>query len=492
MRSFGFHIAVAGFAIGIAYQFLSPHSWEHGAFTALVGICLWTVWWRGVASVELTASRPLVAIFLIFCGLGMVRAWHAERPSDSPLVSQIGETVELEGIVVRDPELTPNGQRFILETDIDRVLVTGPTYPKISYGDKLIVEAKLEVPEPFETDSGRTFDYPHFLAKDGIGYVARRATVEHLASGEGNSLMAMFVKAKHAFVSSIERSVAEPASGLAAGVVLGVEGSLSKADEEAFRIASLIHIIVVSGYNITMAGNFVATLLSSFPPIVGSLGSVGGILSYILLTGASSTAVRAGIMACITVLATVTKRRYDVIRALMVAGLFMALHTPHIVLYDPSFQLSFLATWGLVKIAPLFEARLGWITERIGLREIVATTLGAQTAVTPLLLYQSGTTHTLSLLANIVVLPFMPVFMFASIAAGVAGFVSPYIALPFALLVELVSAHVFFVVKLMGIASDAIVDVGSIVPWMLVLIYAGLVVGVETFSGRGDNNESMD
>src|SRR5690606_30071430 len=126
----------------------------------------------------------------------------------------------------------------------DRILVTGPMYPTISYGDKLRVEAQLEVPEAFETDSGRMFNYPRFLAKDGIGYVARRAKIELLASGEGNALMAMFVKAKHAFVRSIERAVAEPASGLAAGVVLGVEGSLSKDDEEAFRIASLIHIIV--------------------------------------------------------------------------------------------------------------------------------------------------------------------------------------------------------------------------------------------------------
>jgi competence protein ComEC len=231
-----------------------------------------------------------------------------------------------------------------------------------------------------------------------------------------------------------------------------------------------------------MAGNAVAAVFSAISPFAGSVGGVTGVLSYVLLTGASSTAVRAGIMACIMVLARITKRRYDVVRALLAAGLFMSLHTPHVVLYDPSFQLSFLATWGLVKIAPLFERNLGWLTERLGLREIVATTLGAQTAVTPLLLHQSGSTHLLSLFANIVVLPAMPIFMLASLLSGIAGLAGRWVALPFAFVVELVSGYVFYIVKLMGIASGAIVEVGRITPWILVGMYVVLVVGVEKMS----------
>lgn len=484
MRSFGFHVAVASFALGIALYFIATVPWVYGAGSALLGISLLAVWWRNSAPFEYR-SQPYLAILFILLGLGLLRAWHADTQlAHDTLGAQAGTTISLEGIVVRDPENTATGVRFVIETDTDeRIFVYGPTYPVAVYGDRVRVESVLELPEAFETDSGRIFNYPRFLAKDGIRYVMRRAHIEIIERGAGKPIMSLFVRAKHGFVRGIERAVTEPSSGLAAGVVLGVEGSLSARDEEAFRIASLIHIVVVSGYNITMAGNFAAALLSSFPPIVASAGSVVGILSYTLLTGASSTAVRASIMACIMVLARITQRRYDVVRALLAAAFFMALHTPYIVLYDPSFQLSFLATWGLVKITPLFEQWLGWVSERFGLREIVATTLGAQTAVTPLLLYQSGSTHLLSLFANIVVLPFMPAFMTASIVTGLAGLVHPYLALPFALLVELVGAHVFFVVELMGIASSAVVDVGQMPVWVLVVLYVGLVGGVEALQG---------
>jgi competence protein ComEC len=486
MRSFGFHIAVAGFALGIALYFIATPPWVYGAGSALLGVSLLAVWWRNRAPFEYR-SQPYLAILFIVLGLGLLRAWHADTQlAHDTLSAHVGTTLAVEGIVILDPETTTSGVRFVIETSTDeRVFVYGPTYPVVAYGDLVRAEAPLELPEAFETDSGRLFNYPRFLAKDGIRYIMRRAQITIVERGAGKPVMRFFVNAKHAFVRGIERAVSEPSSGLAAGVVLGVEGSLSARDEEAFRIASLIHIVVVSGYNITLAGNFAAALLSSFPPLVASAGSVVGILSYTLLTGASSTAIRASIMACIMVLARITKRRYDVVRALLAAAFFMALHTPHIVLYDPSFQLSFLATWGLVKITPLFERWLSWITERGGLREVITTTLGAQTAVTPLLLYQSGSTHLLSLVANIVVLPFMPAFMMTSIATGIAGLVHPYLALPFALPVELIGAHVFWIVDLMGMASAAVVSVGQMPVWVLVGVYVGLVVGVEWFSQNG-------
>ncbi len=194
-----------------------------------------------------------------------------------------------------------------------------------------------------------------------------------------------------------------------------------------------------------------------------------------MIAGASSTAIRAGIMAGLTVLARVVKRRYNVTRSLMLAGCLMIFHVPYILLYDPSFQLSFLATWGLVSIAPLYAKHLKWVPETGGLRETLGTTLGAQTAVTPILLYQSGMTNLLTLPANLIVLPTMPLFMIGSLAAGVAGFFGAFIALPFSILIEAVGAYVFWIVKIADSFPSMLVDVGVMPIWLLILLY--IVIG---------------
>ncbi len=480
MRSVFVHAGIFGFLFGVAAQFIWPLSWEYGAFISLIGIALIVV------SVAHRSRRIRVcSLFLIFIGFGLVRSWYAQQDALDPyLESHVGETLEFSGLVVSDPETSDTGQKASVRLDeySETILVFAGLYPKLAYGDRVNVQGILKKPEPFETDSGRMFNYPAFLARTDIFHILQRARADVTAHGEGNPIRAMFIKAKHAFVASIERTSSEPYAGLAAGVVLGVENALSKDHEEAFRIAGLIHIIVVSGYNITMAGDFVRGMLGAFPASVGLAGNIVGIFAYIALTGASSTAIRAGIMASVAVVGRVFKRKYDVTRALLLAACLMALQTPDIVLYDPSFQLSFLATWGLTRITPFFESKFAFLTERFGIRETVSTTLGAQTAVLPLILYQSGSTHLLSLFANFIVLPAMPALMIASLVAGVAGFFGRYVALPFSFLVDLIGAYVFGIVDAVNKYPDAMLRVGLMPVWMLVISYVLLLVGVSRIS----------
>lgn len=477
MRSAFVHAGFWGFLGGVALQFLWGVGWEYGAELILLGI----------ASACMRIGRGqvrnkifiCVTVFLICFGLGIARSYYSRLFAGDPMViERVGESVTLEGIISDDPQMSPKGQKILVDVGREDVSVSVPSYPIFSYGDKVIVEGKLELPEAFETDLGRTFNYPSFLARKGIFHVIKRGSATLIKSDQGNPIRAFFIKVKHSFVESIERSVSEPSAGLASGVVLGVEGALSEDDEEAFRIAGLIHIIVVSGYNITMAGDFVRNMLSSFSTVVGSLGSIVGIVVYIMIAGASSTAIRAGIMAGLTVLARVVKRRYNVTRSLMLAACLMIFHVPYILLYDPSFQLSFLATWGLVSIAPLYAKHLRWVPETGGLRETLGTTLGAQTAVTPILLYQSGMTNLLTLPANLVVLPTMPLFMIGSLAAGVAGFFGAFVALPFSILIEAVGAYVFWIVKIADSFPSMLVDVGVMPVGVLVLVYCVLGIWV--------------
>jgi competence protein ComEC len=135
-------------------------------------------------------------------------------------------------------------------------------------------------------------------------------------------------------------------------------------------------------------------------------------------------------MALVAILAQGSGRTYDVTRALVFAAFMMVLWNPMTLMFNPGFQLSFLATAGLIYISPLISPFFSWISNKIKLRETIVSTLAAQLAVLPLILYSSGQLSLVALPVNILMLPGIPITMFlGTVTAGLA-FISHYVALP--------------------------------------------------------------
>ncbi|MEK7145270.1 MAG: ComEC/Rec2 family competence protein, partial [Patescibacteria group bacterium] len=177
----------------------------------------------------------------------------------------------------------------------------------------------------------------------------------------------------------------------------------------------------------------------------------GGALAIILfavMTGGSATIVRASLMAILVVVARATGRIYGITRALLLAGFLMVLHNPKILVFDTSFQLSFLSTLGLIYLSPVIEKWLGFIPEKLQLRQIAAATIATQIFVLPLLLYQMGQLSIVSLPVNLLILPAIPWTMLFGFLAGALGFISQIIALPFAFIAYLLLAFQLKIVAL--------------------------------------------
>jgi len=143
-------------------------------------------------------------------------------------------------------------------------------------------------------------------------------------------------------------------------------------------------------------------------------------------------------------------RPYSAPRALLSAGFLMVLHNPKILVFDASFQLSFLATCGLIYVVPKVAKHLQWITERFKAREIMATTIGTQITVLPLLIYLTREVSIVSLPANILVLFFIPHVMFAGFFATLIAYVSPILALPLTYLAHLILSWILFIGHFLG------------------------------------------
>lgn len=408
-----------------------------GAFSSLL-----------IAYCALFKIRFLVyAASAVFCLLGFVRMELA-KAGEHLLDIHIGEKVEFQGVVCDAPSVKETSLRSCFEPDgsPDRVLVVSGRYPEFAYGDRLSISGKLELPKDFDSyEGGPRFDYVSYLAKDDIRYVMYRPKIEKLAEGRGSLVKSLLVSWKGAFVEKIEGTFTEPQSSLLGGILIGEKGSLPKDVTEDFKASGLQHILVLSGYNVTIVAESFMKMFSFLPLALGRCLGAASILFFALFTGAAATTVRASIMALVVLLSRSTARRYDVSRALALAAFAMVLHDPMILSSDVSFQLSFIATLGLVYVAPLVHDRLGWVTERMNIREIVASSIGTQVLIAPFLMHVMGSVSLVSLVSNIFVLPVIPLSMLSGFIAVASGVVSDSAAVVLSWIAQVPLTYIIFV-----------------------------------------------
>lgn len=379
------------------------------------------LWWR--------RSGATIVFFGVVCLVGLaagifrydIASWDEVIPTFETALNQ---EVTLTGLVSREPDVRESTIHVYLKTSDGLLLVTTDPYQDIAYGNVIRVTGRLEQPEAFETDLGRTFNYPGYLKAQGVSYRMSFATVEVLESGQGVLPMAYLLNVKHFFLRSIETYITEPQAGLGEGLLLGVKRALGDELSTIFRKTGIIHIVVLSGYNIALVVAFVIFVLGTFMPdravtIVG----IGVIVGFALMVGLSATVVRASIMAALLLALKATGRTYELMRALVLAACGMLVFNPYLLAFDPGFQLSFLATFALITLATPIAERLTWIPTVGGVREFMTATLATQIFVTPFLLYQIGELSLVAVIVNVLVLPAVPIAMLATFVVAAIGLV---------------------------------------------------------------------
>jgi competence protein ComEC len=355
------------------------------------------------------------------------------------------------GTIAEDPSTNAKGQIFVVRAD--RIIANGEAcasdinvriatsfYPRYAYGSRIVFAGTLAQPRDFASDNGRTFDYSGYLAKDDIYYEMRSAHISFATSTADTSsdpglwpqwidVSPLLFGLKRAFVSHLDQSLGEPHAALAAGLVVGEKSALGKDLLDDFRIVGLIHIVVLSGFNITIVGVALRRVLSFLPRVWGIVIGGIGIALFGVLVGGGATVIRSCFMAGVAIIADIIRRDYSVARALAFAALVMLIQNPLILLHDPSFQLSFLATLGLILLASPIESRLGWIPDKFGMRGTVASCFATQIFVSPFILYMMGQISLIGVIVNILVLPFIPATMLVVFLAGSLGFIHPMLSI---------------------------------------------------------------
>ena len=332
--------------------------------------------------------------------------------------------VKIQGYVTSQPYLKASYQIMRLE----RFQVLTEPFPRFSYGDHIQLIGNLQ---ERMTDSGQTelwLIYPEILTLQETKGVASPLAIRIIAS-----IYAVRQRIQEIFSDLLP----EPHASLTAGVVLGVHRSLAQDFERALRQTGTIHVIVASGYNVSVVAGLLMTMLGQFLnrrwviPL-----AILGILLYTIMAGGEPPIIRAAIMGSLAFIAQFLGKQYHGLWVLSLTGLLMALISP-LLIFDVGFQLSVAATFGILALTPTLTPLLARGARLLGrnLTEDLAVTLGAQLSVLPILLVHFGSVSWISPLVNLIVGNLVPVIMgFGGLLAGV-GFLWLGLARVVALLV---------------------------------------------------------
>ena len=390
-------------------------------------------------------------LFIAALTLGIFRFDMVERvrPDVSPWY---GKNVSAEGVVWEAPRRDEAIQRMKIKIQaIDGIsldepffiLATARPYPAYRMGDTVRLDGVIEKPENFSD-----FDYISYLARGNIFALIAFPKAEKTGEDKTWRLAVTLSRVKDALEANIEASLPEPHAAFMKGLLLGERASLPDTLVADFKTAGVSHIVALSGYNITLIGrNLMQALLWFTAPFVVSFWiAVTMIMLFVMMTGAAASVVRAAIMGILVLVAQKEGRAHHMTNALAFAGAVMIFQNPYILRFDAGFQLSFLATIGLVYLSPYIERRVIRVRSKLSfsghklnldrkgkndgeemvfpLQKILVETLSAQIMVLPLLIFLFGSISLVSPFANIAVLIAVPYAMAAGFIAAMLGFLS--------------------------------------------------------------------
>jgi len=414
------------------------------------------------------------AVFISFLLLSLAMGiWRTdEKLKNLETGNLAGKNFSGMAVVSEEPEAKDNYKKVILKTDKNfLVLANVSLNSDLSYGDEVKINCALKIPEPIEG-----FDYRMYLAKDNIRYLCQSSSLEKTGNWRGNKTYVRLLDLKQKMEENINRAVPEPEAGLANGLILGGGNRLTGELRDKFSKTGMSHIVAVSGYNVTI----IAEYLMFLGIVIGLWRrqafwfSVAGIFLFVAMIGFPASAVRAGIMGSLLLWAMKNGRLANAWNAIIFSAAAMLAINPLVLRWDIGFQLSFLATAGIVAFSPFWERHLIKKHKTFGIFEIILLSLSAQIFVLPVLISNFGYVSFVSLLANVLILPMVPVSMLAVFLVAVAGSVSHGFSLIFAWLAYLPLNYEIRVIEMLSGLEWAGKNVGSlhrlqIIGWYAIL-----------------------
>lgn len=332
-----------------------------------------------------------------------------------PYESLIGQNLELKGVVSEDPDKGGNAELVLRLQGIvvskhaiaGSIWVSAGAKPDIKRGDIVTVRGKLSA---------------GFGSFSASMYRAEIIKAERPYPGD------VAGRVRDWFADSVREGVSEPEASLGIGYLVGQRRGLPPELDEALKIAGLSHIVVASGYNLTILVRLARRLFAKISRYMALFAGGSMITAFIMVTGMSPSMSRAGLIAGLSLLVWYYGRTFQPLVLLPFAAAITLLVNPSFGWNDLGWQLSFAAFAGVMIVAPLLQSYFFGDEKPSMIRQIVGETIAAQICTLPILILAFGQFSNVAIVANLLVLPLVPFAMLLTFIAGVGSLITPPLA----------------------------------------------------------------
>lgn len=397
----------------------------------------------------------------IFLGLGFIQAWKLKQNKVSLPYDQ---KVSLEGSIIAYPEFQGAQAKYLLKIFNSKVELQNGRYPEYQYGDRLKIEGTIKKP------------LPYLLNRNILGEIWNPDL--NKIGYDGNWVLKSVYQIRDKFEKNINKIFKEPLASFAAGLVLGSKRSIPDSLMTDFNRTGTTHIVAVSGYNLTIIIINLGILLGLVSRRLKVWGSLIIILLFVLMTGASASVVRAGILVGLAIFGKSQGRRVNMLILILLTATLMAIINPYVLKYDISFQLSFLAFIGLIYLSPIISRFKIFFWLPPVFKQALVETLGAQVMVLPILIYYFGQMSLIAPVVNVLILWIIPASMLAIFLSGLFGFFALSVGQLIGLASSYLLRYIIFVVESFSRISFSSVAVKTSEWWWLPIYFlaiAGLI-----------------
>lgn len=382
----------------------------------------WLVVGASFTAVCLINRRILIIFVAVIAGLciGLYRG-SSVYSAQSGYEKFFGGEAVANGTVAEDTAFSSEGQQsirlknMVLEGESlpGQVWVSTTDLSEIKRSDQLTVKGRL--------DSG----FGNFPASIFRAEILKINRIPHADPA---------LEVRDKFAEATRKSIHEPEASLGIGYLTGQHSALPENLNNNLRLLGLTHIIVASGYNLTILVRFARRIFAKISKYLATFVSLTLVFCFILVTGFSPSMSRAGLIAALSIIAWYFGRRIHPLVLLPFSAAVTVLINPSFMWGDIGWYLSFAAFAGVMILSPLLLHYFWGRKTTNQAHQIFLETMSAQIATAPIIAYTFSSYAPLSIAANLLVLPLIPAVMALTFIAGggslIFGSLAPFFGFP--------------------------------------------------------------
>lgn len=369
-------------------------------------------------------------------------------------------SIIIQGLVTTSPRMNQNNRgQFIIKADgiikdnygvkpvTGKVYVTSPLISTVGIYPSVRVNLQGRLYKPQSSFIPDGFDFANYLERQGIfaGFSAESVTTIR----EGNLWQKQLSLLRERITQTHVRYLDVPQGNLLSSMVIGSRAvDLDRELQGEFRRAGLAHIIAASGFHVSLLLGVVLFLTKSLSPSMRFMIGGFSLFLYATLTGFYPSILRACLMGIAVLVGIINEKSVKISATLLLAALILLLINP-LWIWDLGFQLSFLATWGLIVSLPAIVNYLDGIPPTLA--NIMAVPISATIWTLPLLWYVFHRIPLYGILTNILTTPLVIILTLGGMVTGFIGIFFPIIGSSLSLVLL---PFIWLIIKLVEISNS--------------------------------------